>query len=121
MNWYYPDGNTTVPAGPRGTNPNSINGNAVLYDAVAGNILTLGGAPNYGVRAPPLPALQYSPSSPVTPPQCSATSQYLVILFTSGTWRTGSCDPSLAWLLRRTSLAYGAAPRALLAATVMRC
>ncbi len=50
MNWYYPDGNTTVPAGPRGTNPNSMCGNAAMYDAVNGKILTLGGAPNYGVR-----------------------------------------------------------------------
>ena len=51
MNWYYPDGNTTVPAGPRGSSPNAMNGNAVMYDAVAGKILTLGGAPNYGVRS----------------------------------------------------------------------
>ena len=52
MNWYWPDGNTTVPAGQRGTDANAMNGNAVMFDAAAGKILTLGGAPNYGVRTP---------------------------------------------------------------------
>jgi len=51
MNWYYPGGNATRHAGPRGTDPNAMNGNAVMYDAVNGKVLTLGGAPNYGVRA----------------------------------------------------------------------
>ncbi len=51
MNWYNPGGNTTVPAGPRGASPNAMCGNAVMYDAVNGKILTLGGAPDYGVRA----------------------------------------------------------------------
>ena len=49
MNWYYPDGNTTVPAGARGTDPNAMCGNAVMYDAVNGKILTLGGSPIYTV------------------------------------------------------------------------
>ncbi len=51
MNWYFPGGNATRHAGPRGTDPNAMNGNAVMYDAVNGKVLTLGGAPNYGVRA----------------------------------------------------------------------
>ncbi|KAL8734026.1 MAG: hypothetical protein Q9166_001787 [cf. Caloplaca sp. 2 TL-2023] len=48
MNWY-----TTVgtggqkPAGLRGTDPDAMNGNAIMYDAVNGKILTVGGAPNY--------------------------------------------------------------------------
>ncbi|KAL8668733.1 MAG: hypothetical protein Q9168_006651 [Polycauliona sp. 1 TL-2023] len=48
MNWY-----TTTstggqkPAGLRGTDPDAMNGNAIMYDAVAGKILTVGGAPNY--------------------------------------------------------------------------
>ena len=50
MNWYNPGGNATKPAGSRGTDANAMNGNAVMYDAVNGKILTLGGAPNYGVR-----------------------------------------------------------------------
>ena len=54
MNWYYPDGNTTVPAGPRGTDPDAMNGNAVMYDAVNGKILTVAGAPIYTVRARPV-------------------------------------------------------------------
>ena len=51
MNWYNPAGNTTVPAGPRGADPDAMCGNAVMYDAVNGKILTLGGAPDYGVCA----------------------------------------------------------------------
>ncbi|KAL8991925.1 MAG: hypothetical protein Q9169_007527 [Polycauliona sp. 2 TL-2023] len=48
MNWY-----TTAstggqkPAGLRGTDPDAMNGNAIMYDAVNGKILTVGGAPNY--------------------------------------------------------------------------
>ncbi|KAL8916958.1 MAG: hypothetical protein Q9172_006042 [Xanthocarpia lactea] len=48
MNWY-----TTVgtggqkTAGLRGTDPDAMNGNAIMYDAVNGKILTVGGAPNY--------------------------------------------------------------------------
>ncbi|KAK4192388.1 hypothetical protein QBC35DRAFT_519936 [Podospora australis] len=50
MNWYGTDslGNGShVSAGPRGQDGDSMNGNAVLYDAVAGKILTVGGAPSY--------------------------------------------------------------------------
>ncbi|KAL8772295.1 MAG: hypothetical protein Q9209_002507 [Squamulea sp. 1 TL-2023] len=48
MNWY-----TTVgtggqkAAGLRGTDPDAMNGNAVMYDALNGKILTVGGAPHY--------------------------------------------------------------------------
>ena len=49
MNWY---GTTTatgsqVGAGDRLGDADAMNGNAVMYDAVAGQILTVGGAPNY--------------------------------------------------------------------------
>lgn len=51
MNWYDPSGNggigNVTTAGPRGTDSDAMNGNAVMYDAVNGLILTLGGAPNY--------------------------------------------------------------------------
>ena len=50
MNWYSANGNGgTVPAGARGSDADAMNGNAVLYDAVAGKILTVGGAPSYQV------------------------------------------------------------------------
>ncbi|KAL8791992.1 MAG: hypothetical protein Q9195_005410 [Heterodermia aff. obscurata] len=49
MNWY---GTTTTTgtqsaAGDRLGDADAMNGNAVMYDAVAGQILTVGGAPNY--------------------------------------------------------------------------
>ena len=50
MNWYSANGNGgTVPAGSRGSDADAMNGNAVMYDAVAGKILTVGGAPSYQV------------------------------------------------------------------------
>ena len=52
MNWYSIPGNSTAPAGPRGTDPDAMNGNAVMFDAVAGQIFTTGGQLIYsnGVR-----------------------------------------------------------------------
>ena len=48
MNWYGTIGTgSQQPAGLRASDPDSMNGNAVMYDAVAGKILTVGGAPNY--------------------------------------------------------------------------
>lgn len=51
MNWYNPNGNggagTVTAAGLRGNNPDAMNGNAVMYDAINGLILTLGGAQDY--------------------------------------------------------------------------
>ncbi len=50
MNWYNPNpGGSTSPAGLRGNDADAMNGNAVMFDAVAGKILTLGGAPSYQV------------------------------------------------------------------------
>ncbi|KAM0240795.1 hypothetical protein ACHAP5_007830 [Fusarium lateritium] len=51
MNWYYTDGKGDVkPAGKRqsdrGTAPDAMCGNAVMYDAVKGKILTFGGSPD---------------------------------------------------------------------------
>ncbi len=46
MNWFNPTTNgTIVSAGVRGSDDHSMNGNAVMYDI--GQILKLGGAPNY--------------------------------------------------------------------------
>ncbi len=52
MNWYSILGNSTAPAGPRGTDSDAMNGNAVMFDAVAGQIFTTGGQRIYsgGVR-----------------------------------------------------------------------
>ncbi|KAL8734093.1 MAG: hypothetical protein Q9181_003322 [Wetmoreana brouardii] len=48
MNWYTTTGSgAQKPAGLRGTDPDAMNGNAIMYDAVNGKILTVGGAPNY--------------------------------------------------------------------------
>lgn len=48
MNWYGTTGAGSVnPAGPRGDDGDSMCGNAVMYDAVAGKILAVGGSPNY--------------------------------------------------------------------------
>ncbi|KAL5114552.1 hypothetical protein ACEQ8H_007585 [Pleosporales sp. CAS-2024a] len=48
MNWYDTTGNgSTTAAGPRLDDGDSMNGNAVMYDAVAGKILTAGGAASY--------------------------------------------------------------------------
>ena len=48
MNWYGTSGTgSQSAAGNRAGDQDSMNGNAVLYDAVAGKILTLGGAPKY--------------------------------------------------------------------------
>ena len=50
MNWYNINGNTTVPAGVRGTDPDAMNGAAVMYDAGSAHILMVGGSPSYTVR-----------------------------------------------------------------------
>ena len=48
MNWYATGGNGGQSgAGNRASDDNSMCGNAVMYDAVAGKILTLGGSPDY--------------------------------------------------------------------------
>ena len=48
MNWYSTTGTGgQVGAGVRGTDADAMNGNAIMYDAVAGKILTVGGAPDY--------------------------------------------------------------------------
>ncbi|KAK0659471.1 hypothetical protein QBC41DRAFT_237311 [Cercophora samala] len=48
MNWYgVSSSGTHQPAGSRGKDTDSMNGNAVMYDALAGKILTLGGAQHY--------------------------------------------------------------------------
>ena len=44
MNWYTTTGSgTTKPAGQRGTDADAMCGNAVMYDAANGKILTAGG------------------------------------------------------------------------------
>jgi galactose oxidase len=53
MNWYSTTGSNGGVTGAgqrrsdRGTAPDAMNGNAVMYDAVAGKILTFGGSPSY--------------------------------------------------------------------------
>lgn len=48
MNWYgTTGGGSTAPAGPRGDDGDAMCGNAVMYDATQGKILTVGGAVNY--------------------------------------------------------------------------
>ncbi|KAL3961257.1 hypothetical protein ACCO45_002780 [Purpureocillium lilacinum] len=52
MNWYYTAGDGRVRSAgqrraPRGADPDAMCGNAVMFDATAGKILTVGGAPHY--------------------------------------------------------------------------
>jgi galactose oxidase len=48
MNWLNTHGaGNTISAGSRASDADSMNGNAVMYDASQGKILTLGGAPSY--------------------------------------------------------------------------
>ena len=48
MNWYLTTGaGTQTGAGTRNGDPDSMCGNAVMFDAIAGKILTLGGSPDY--------------------------------------------------------------------------
>ncbi len=48
MNWYGTGGQgSQAGAGFRANDDHAMNGNAVMYDCLAGKILTLGGAPNY--------------------------------------------------------------------------
>lgn len=48
MNWYSAHSNgTTEPAGRRMEDDDSMSGNAIMFDAVKGKILTLGGSPDY--------------------------------------------------------------------------
>ena len=48
MNWYGTSGTgSQSAAGNRSTDPDSMCGNAIMYDAVGGKILTVGGAPAY--------------------------------------------------------------------------
>jgi galactose oxidase len=48
MNWYLTSGNgAQVPAGNRANDDHSMCGNAVMYDALNGKIITLGGSPDY--------------------------------------------------------------------------
>ena len=52
MNWYDTNGNgTSYPAGNRTGDGDAMNGNAVMFDAVQGLILTVGGAPSYQARS----------------------------------------------------------------------
>jgi galactose oxidase len=48
MNWFNTnEAGDTIPAGLRASDSDSMNGNAVMYDAAHGKILTVGGAPSY--------------------------------------------------------------------------
>lgn len=55
MNWYGTTGSgSQSPAGKRGGDADSMCGDAIMYDAVGGKILTVGGAPDYQSMSPPL-------------------------------------------------------------------
>ncbi|KAJ8063258.1 hypothetical protein OCU04_008489 [Sclerotinia nivalis] len=48
MNWYFTDGDGSVQeAGDRLDDEDSMSGNAVMFDATTGQILTIGGSPDY--------------------------------------------------------------------------
>ena len=69
MNWYDTGGQGSVhPAGLRGNDADAMNGNAIMYDAGQGLILTIGGAPNYDVRASPALIPMSAKWTRLTPP-----------------------------------------------------
>ncbi|KAF2865028.1 hypothetical protein BDV95DRAFT_600043 [Massariosphaeria phaeospora] len=70
MNWYNTNGDgSTTGAGNRGDDADSMNGNAVMYDAVAGKILTAGGAPHYQTEQAHANAFVLTLGAPGTNPQ----------------------------------------------------
>jgi len=77
MNWYNPNGNngtgSYIAAGMRGTDSDAMNGNAVMYDAVNGLILTIGGAPEYQYSNPTTNANVIKISNPGTAPTVTPT------------------------------------------------
>lgn len=75
MNWYNTAGTgSTTGAGNRGNDGDSMNGNAVMYDAGAGKILTAGGAPNYQTNNAHNRAYVITLGDPLTNPTVSQTS-----------------------------------------------
>ncbi|KAL8945560.1 MAG: hypothetical protein Q9222_007907 [Ikaeria aurantiellina] len=69
MNWFSTsDTGSTTPAGTRGNDVDAMNGNAVLYDAVAGKILTVGGAVDYDGSPTSSNVHIITLSAPNTPP-----------------------------------------------------
>ncbi|KAL6706706.1 hypothetical protein ACN47E_005248 [Coniothyrium glycines] len=74
MNWYDMVGTgSTSAAGNRLDDGHAMNGNAVMYDAVAGKILTAGGAPDYENSAARSNAYVITLGSPKTNPTVNKT------------------------------------------------
>jgi galactose oxidase len=74
MNWYNTVGAGSVTgAGNRGTDGDAMNGNAVMYDATNGKILTAGGAVNYQTDEARTSAFVITIGAPNTNPTVSAT------------------------------------------------
>ncbi|KAF2743355.1 carbohydrate-binding module family 32 [Sporormia fimetaria CBS 119925] len=74
MNWYNTIGTgSTTGAGNRATDLDSMNGNAIMYDAVAGKILTAGGASHYQTEQARPNAYVITINTPGTTPTVSAT------------------------------------------------
>lgn len=74
MNWYNTDGAGSVnAAGTRGNDIDAMNGNAVMYDAVEGRILTMGGAVNYQTVTATSNAFNMTIGTPPSMPQVART------------------------------------------------
>ncbi|KAF2014579.1 carbohydrate-binding module family 32 [Aaosphaeria arxii CBS 175.79] len=74
MNWYTTTGTGGVQgAGLRSTSQDAMNGNAVMYDAVAGRILTVGGAQHYQAAQATADAYNITIGNPGTTPQVAKT------------------------------------------------
>ncbi|KAL8668441.1 MAG: hypothetical protein Q9168_006929 [Polycauliona sp. 1 TL-2023] len=73
MNWFTTDGNgSTTPAGTRANDNDAMNGNAIMYDAVAGKILTIGGSTSYVGSYTSSNAHIITLGAPNTPPTVTA-------------------------------------------------
>ena len=71
MNWYDTAGQGSVhAAGTRGDDTDAMNGNAVMYDAANGLILTVGGAPSYQACASMTPPPTSYPIIESEPDRC---------------------------------------------------
>lgn len=94
MNWYSVEGDGSVsPAGNRLRDSDEMSGNAVMFDAAAGKILTFGGSPNYedsdSVNSAALITLG-APNSSIEIVQAGQNMQYSRVFHTSVVLPDGS-------------------------------
>jgi galactose oxidase len=112
MNWFSTqDRGDHASAGRRGYDADSMNGNAVMYDASRGQILTLGGAPSYSDSPATNMAHIITLSSPMVPPKVEEVEPMhqprayanSVVLPTGDVFVNGGASFALQWMEKNTS------------------